>query len=288
MIINIPRQYRFSNYSLPSSSSDFSIYYCLVDSENNLISNIASCKDYMGDVLFQAATKNTSTVSLGTNRIDFLGTENLKVVFLFPNATRKGIFLSNIKIIHNIEKKAGLKLSKFTPCSFIEYPNAHAVLVEADKFWKASTLVCSTYFQIVRTLRLIKTNRRVLNTFIKEVLSTGLTDRDVQYWNSINDSKIDIQFLINNIDEILGEDRLTGVCDERIIRDNGNGCTLSVTLGSDKLEMGTVGASHNHGSHGIKNFAYNVSVLIQTRHIVTAFGIKWAYNYLKLKGEIDE
>lgn len=277
--------YRFSTYSFPTHNLD--IFYCLVDSDNNVISNISSCKDYMGDVIYQSQVSIASQIAISTNRIKFLKTNSLKVVFFFPNTSRRDTFLKNIKIINNIEKKAGINKSVFTKCTIESSPGAIAVLVEADNFWKRSSLICSVYFQIVRTLRLVNSNKRILPSFIDDVLEANVNNRDTTYWNEIVSSKVDIQFLINNIDEIVKEDPLTGVDDVEIKGSGSDGILVSASINGKELSSRIIYSHNNHASHGIRTLASNIR-LLKTSNIFTTYGIKWAYKYLLLKGEINE
>jgi hypothetical protein len=291
--------YAWSQFAMPTSLE--SMYYCFSkkvgDDEYHSISNLTSCKDYAGDVVFYNLL-GASSLHMSTHKGSFNAEEKLVVTYFFYNEDKQKHFMKKMKVFNRFERKIGysetiVKKVNNMVAEGLDKKHFASVLI-ADPKWKDATLKIDIFLFLTRLMLLDVGDKRTIQSYFEAVASRYSTQRDTVYSKIILESGISFEFLMNNISEILGNNPLTGLDDKLFIDKYKNG----KGVGEAKINIGKIGVkvttdvSHNHGYHGIRHLASSINTIknaIRHGYVVPpvfSIGTLWAYNYCRLTGHV--
>jgi hypothetical protein len=293
--------YAWSQFAMPTGLEN--MYYCFSkkvnDDEYHSISNLTSCKDYAGDVIFYNLL-GADSLHMSTHKGSFNAEENLVVTYFFYNKDKQKHFMKKMKVFNRFERKIGysetiVKKVDNMIADGVDKKHFASVLI-ADPKWKEATLKIDIFLFLTRLMLLDVGDKRTIQSYVKAVALRDSNQRDTLYSKVILEAGISFEFLMSNISEILGDNPLTGLDDKLFLSTYKKGSIVSqakVNIGKRKMVVSTE-FSHNHGYHGIKHLANSVTLIkytVRTNGIIlplASIGTLWAYNYCRLTGHVIE
>lgn len=293
--------YSWSQWGMPSSREN--MIYCFSkrvnDDEYHSISSLTSCKDYAGDVVFYNLLGATA-LHMSTDKASFNAEENLVLTYFFNSEDSQKHFMKKMKVFNRFERKIGysetiVKKVDNMVAEGLSKEHFASVLI-ADPKWKEATLKIDIFLFLTRLMLLDVGDKRTIQSYLEAVASRISNQRDTLYSRIILDSGISFEFLMSNIFEILGDNPLTGL-DDKLFKDSyrkSRGVSQAkINIGKKEVVVLT-DISHNHGYHGIRHLAQNVSTIKNTIKYkqpttpTSSIGTLWAYNYCRLTGHVIE
>lgn len=230
------------------------------------------CRDYLSDAVVQSQVGRLPDCEIFGFRLDEeIDTSEL---ILRVVCTNKKAFLKNVKFIKKLEKEYP-NLKK--PLQVYETSHEDSVVLVGDSLWVKNSLTISLITFLIRICNTSVDNPgTTINTFTKAFISQYSGYDDSEYAHTIIYQLGNFNFFVRNIDEILGDNPLTGIDDKRFLE--------------DKYIFQTENSSEAfHNNSGVLSFANYLenframSVDDWGEGEIKPYGTKWVLNFLKLK-----
>lgn len=231
------------------------------------------CRDYLSDAVVQSQVGRLPDCEVFGFRLDEeIDTSELMLRVVCSD---KKAFLKNVKFIKGLEKKYP-KLKK--PLQVYETSHADSLVLVGDPLWVKNSLTISLLTFLIRICNTKVINPgTTINTFTKEFIKQYSAYDDSHYASEVIDQLDNFNFLIRHIDEILGDNPLTGVDDEEFLE---NRYIFETESSSESF----------HNNSGLLSFAKYVEhfkALADGENDyygeVKPYGVKWVMNFLRLK-----
>lgn len=260
------------------------------------------CREYLGDTLLAAYADKDTSLIYGFSLSDGKRMALDETIFSISLPTRFDpdkisyeSFIKGISIIRKLEKTMGVPLKSRSTYYLTDkkVDNKDKLVVVSPKEWSYSPLLISLYTFVLRLTTYKVSDKAVsLRRYMKEV-SSIYSGTDINYIEYL--SGLDINFLLSNYVEILGDAPLTGLDDSKILEvafasihaydDNVSIEYDCSNYGKSTNEEAFWSLYKNHNLHGVVSFA-NCIQKDETRrnHYLKASEInyKWAKNYMRL------
>jgi hypothetical protein len=271
-----------------TSSLEFALLERVGENEFTEIHYKVKCREYFGDALVAAHLNQPMPPIYGFQLNSKRMTIDETLFSLFLDADNYDYFIQRLPVLNRIEKKMGISLTQFFNVKN-DLNNNYKIVSVGDKKWSSSPLLISIYTLILRSFS-YKTNRRTFKTHIKDLLN-NYSGNDKATFLEIT-SKINLEHLLLNIDEVLKDNPLTGIDDLdfklKISENNDpfkaryNETYLNYYYKNIKYTV-TWSISTNHAQHGILSFINNLKILKLGNNVPNnSIGSQWALNYYLL------
>jgi hypothetical protein len=191
-------------------------------------------------------------------------------------------FKAHFKIIRKIERDMKIKRTKLLET---QLPNKFVII--GDKKWMSSPLLISIYTLLIRSFT-YETPVSSYKRHITKLLKHTYYSNDVEFFRFFKHCNFDLIHLLSNIDEVLGDNPLTGGNDAVLFENKGNilNCNsriiLPIGIESTYQKVVSFYMHHNHSSSGIKSLVDTLQCVYRDCDIHVNIGYLWAQNYNKI------
>lgn len=232
------------------------------------------CREYLGDANI-AAHLNRKTPKIYGFELNGRMALNESIFSLHLEKNSHDNLRSNIRLLNRLERK--LNISE-TELYLTDY--GYILVSIGSPFWMKSPLLVSIYSFILRALTYRKSSKRKLSSYLKDI-SPSVSD----YIYAKRLTRLDLEFLLLNIDEVLGENPISGIDDSILIPSkafsNSENVFLKYINYNNKINHTQFGVWTTHSNHGFNNLNTNLKNVenLKTLDIGYPHGAFWAINY---------
>jgi hypothetical protein len=252
------------------------------------------CREYFGDAVVCSILDIDNPPIYGFSLIGkrSANDETLLSVCLSTVVARKN-FINHFHMLRQIERSMGISTTKIRKT---QHPDKLVLIGDAK--WSSSPLLISLYTQIIRSFTYV-TPTTTFESHIEALISGNLGwGNDVSAFKQFQSAGINLKHLLKNIDEVLGEDPLTGLEDLQLIdqkdrlEDEYTTVSLKHTAANGLKSTYNWCISYNHGNHGIVTFAHSIEKCkahSESPYQYSRIGCSWVQNYMAIvKRELSE
>lgn len=247
------------------------------------------CREYLGDANVAAHLNKDTPIIYGFRLVGERMPLDESLFSLSVKEDSYNNLIANMHIINDLEKE--MKILKkdqsklFDTGLFNQLTGRKKLVLVGPSDWMKSPLTVSLYSFIIRILT-YKQGHDTIEDFLKK---SNITGSDSSYCTRLKN--LNVRFLLKNIDEVLGENPVSGINDDFLYNSEevfttSNEIDLKF-IWKEKERRASYGIWKNHGEHGF------VSLLIRVNSVVdftkkdfnfhyTPVGFTWAINYDKL------